>query len=164
MALTKERIHEIELLALDVLRDAYATEVLIPPVDLFKIAISNDLEIFEGEFKDTRVEGAFNREKKAIYLESRSPYTRKSFTLAHELGHYFLHADKMQETFYRLNLMDTSADTQEQEANRFAAAILMPKEIFIKFWHLFMDEEEVARRFSVSNQAAYFRAKNLGLI
>ena len=66
MALTKERIHEIELLALDVLRDAYATEVLIPPVDLFKIAIINDLEIFEGEFKDTRVEGAFNREKKAI--------------------------------------------------------------------------------------------------
>ena len=53
---------------------------------------------------------------------------------------------------------------QEQEANWFAASLLMPKNIFIRFWTIIKDIDELASRFEVSNQAAYYRLKNLGMI
>lgn len=52
---------------------------------------------------------------------------RQRFTLAHELGHFFLHKDEIKDgveddTFYRSKL----SNRQEAEANAFAADLLMP--------------------------------------
>jgi len=58
---------------------------------------------------------------------------RIRFTIAHELGHYYLHRDYLlsgkshgSQSNFR------SADEMEQEADEFAAALLMPMELFRK--------------------------------
>ncbi|WP_157212110.1 ImmA/IrrE family metallo-endopeptidase [Desulfomonile tiedjei] len=88
-----------------------------------------------------------------------SPYTsilRDNFTIAHELGHYFLHyKDEGEETvvFNRYG-----SDVFEWEANRFAAALLMPKEEFKQAVQVFNGNlSAVAGHFEVSVAAADVR-------
>jgi Zn-dependent peptidase ImmA (M78 family) len=69
-----------------------------------------------------------------IIVEARHSLERRRFTIAHEIGHYFLrhhelrpghiHADR---TFtYRSARASLGIDPVEVEANQFAAALLMP--------------------------------------
>lgn len=61
-----------------------------------------------------------------IIVNSDSSYFRQRFDLAHELGHYVLH-HYLSKDEYAQNLA-----VYEQQANRFAAAFLMPNEEFVK--------------------------------
>ena len=66
----------------------------------------------------------------------------------------------------------TDKDWMEWQANRLASAILMPKTMVLKAVHEAEDTspitnvalEAVARIFNVSNEAAYFRLKELGYV
>lgn len=88
---------------------------------------------------------------------------RDRFTIAHELGHYFLH--------YRLPGLEGrkrfgrgARNRAETEANVFASSLLMPKADFIREWRSSDgDEWRVARHFEVSPAAAAVRAQVLGL-
>ncbi len=58
---------------------------------------------------------------------------------------------------------------EERFCDRFAAAFLMPKELFVEKWKSFSNKDilkkaRVARFFKVSGQAVYYRAKELKLI
>lgn len=53
---------------------------------------------------------------------------RKIFTIAHELGHLILHKTSFDGKFAEEN------DTEEKEADTFAAEFLMPEKAFIKQW------------------------------
>jgi Zn-dependent peptidase ImmA (M78 family)/DNA-binding XRE family transcriptional regulator len=81
------------------------------------------------------------------------------FSLAHEIGHAFLHWDRFD--------APTGKDA-EREANRFAAALLMPRaEILVVLGRarITLDElVEVRRRWRVSVQALMRRAQDLELI
>ena len=60
---------------------------------------------------------------------------RKNFTLGHELGHFFLHKDRKELRCSLADLTDFGANQShptnfEQEANHFAAALLMPSADF----------------------------------
>jgi hypothetical protein len=71
---------------------------------------------------------------------------RCRFTCAHELGHVVLHRT-VQDKFYESALDVTfSADRYERQADRFAAAFLMP-----------LPQLERAKRFAVSLSAAIYR-------
>lgn len=100
---------------------------------------------------------------------------RQKFTLAHELGHLFIHMgflnDKkwkkekefIDSTFYRKGY-----SREEYEANEFAAALLMPKDEFIKKAREFSENNrcninELADYFEVSIEAALTRGKWLGI-
>lgn len=99
---------------------------------------------------------------------------RQRFTIAHELGHYFLHSkdqplfvDKPQRVMYRNNASTTGEIQKEREANAFAAALLMPKELVVHELNNCGDQETdlvkyLAKRFKVSEQAMSFRLSNLG--
>lgn len=59
---------------------------------------------------------------------------RQRFTVAHELGHYFLHRDVIgsgvtDDVLYRSGL----SDAREAQANRFAADLLMPMPVVEKW-------------------------------
>lgn len=90
----------------------------------------------------TKILGAFNPKKKLIFVDSslQADITKFNFTLAHEIGHLMLHrkltfvyelpgeivgADSI--AFKEDN--NTDADWMEWQANRFGAALLMPKPI-----------------------------------
>lgn len=93
-----------------------------------------------------------------------SPYTaplRDVFTIAHELGHYFLHSKMGAE---RITVNREGSNLVEWEANTFAAAFLLPKEKFESTWEeLNGNESAIAARFGVSTSVVKIRAERLKL-
>ena len=104
---------------------------------------------------------------------------RQRFTIAHELAHFFLHyADGMGhlehvDTDFRVSwrnsISSQGVDWNEIEANRFAAALLMPEHMLRKDLDQFqmLDRDAVQRlasMYKVSRLAMHFRLVNFGLL
>jgi hypothetical protein len=90
-----------------------------------------DAESFDGAL--VRIIGV-PKGKIAINANIREP-GRKRFTLAHELGHYILPSHARQSVACRPNEIERwtpSMSQTELEANRFAAALLMPKPLIME--------------------------------
>lgn len=110
--------------------------------------------------------------KVAIGIDSDQSTQRQRFTIAHELGHYFLHR-KLKNTFVDEIFARSGITNQtEKEANVFAASLLMPKESIFKAisekkWINALDDEkinELAKLFNVSSISMTYRLVNLKLI
>lgn len=107
-----------------------------------------------------------------IYLSPFTSLLRDRFTIAHELGHLFLHLKESQRidpsasmyaTRY-VNKEDEEAMRAEWEANWFAAALLMPANKFSEVYKKTGgDITETADFFKVSFDAASVRANSLNL-
>ena len=96
-----------------------------------------------------------------ITIPANTSPLRDVFTVAHELGHYFLHSD--QTTPASFNRKGTNQ--KETEANWFAAELLMPATLFKKASEeLQHDPQKVAAKFGVSGAAARVRMTVLGLV
>lgn len=67
-----------------------------------------------------------------IKLPSSTSPLRDNFTIAHELGHYVLHFDKTIDRSEDLIFHRYGTGKDEWQANRFAAAFLMPRQEFLK--------------------------------
>ncbi len=141
-----------------------------------------DILLMDWENKD-EVSGAIlydkNTEKFRILINRTKPKTRQNFTIAHEIGHYFLHPEiiKSQEAIidgdnfldggqvlYRLDTIDQNIIETEREANNFAASLIMPEELVEKVRKTFKSVEECARVFQVSVSAMSIRLERLKLI
>lgn len=90
---------------------------------------------------------------------------RQRFTIAHELGHYFLGHGNKQDTFETM-YRNGDLNHEEMEANTFAAELLMPSGIirYYVFEENIADINILARKFWVSNQAMLIRLQHLGII
>lgn len=94
-----------------------------------------------------------------VYLSPFTGQLRDRFTIAHELGHYFLHSLVGKK---RIRIAREGSNPAEWEANCFAAGFLMPKEEFItKAKEVGWDVQKLAAHFVVSSQVAALRVKNL---
>lgn len=84
---------------------------------------------------------------------------RQRFTIAHELGHYFLHRssqDKYEDTTFHRG---RSYSQKELEADNFAGALLMPKEEFKMFIRSNSNKiDDIAEYFGTSSLAIKKRA------
>ena len=103
-----------------------------------------------------------SRGKFTIFLSKATSHKRDVFTIAHELGHYFLHS-RLGEIKIKANRSE-DIDEAEREANSFAAAFLMPEEKLRKIY----EEKEgnisaLADAFNVSLSAMNWRCINLKL-
>ncbi len=123
-------------------------------------------------------DGTIDREDLNYPFCIRIPYrqseNRKNFTVAHELGHLFLHMGYMidsdlWERSRSMKFRRSGNSELELQANEFAAALLMPrgkyKEILDKFSednYVFISK--VADYFHVSIDAATYRGKWLGYL
>jgi Zn-dependent peptidase ImmA (M78 family) len=110
-----------------------------------------------------------------IGVNKHHPLVRRRFTVAHECGHLELHRGRalILDTSVRINFRDRvsslATDREEMEANRFAAALLMPEEMVVEeAARAPRDPEELvrslARRFKVSEPAMGYRLINLGVL
>lgn len=117
---------------------------LTPPYDLFKLANSfGELRFRSFPFKaDGITVGIGEKSHPTIYINSDCPDTRQRFTLAHEIGHIVIpwHTGTV------VSHLNPGSDDQdywfmEQEANRFAAELLMPTE-WLKQQYLESDSVE----------------------
>jgi Zn-dependent peptidase ImmA (M78 family) len=97
----------------------------MPPIDPVAIATQSGIRLTEIEkFSGTRVIGALNRDRKELeFAVGNISPERRRYTIAHELGHFCLHSEMIH---YREDLDDRSARPQEEEADAFAADLLMP--------------------------------------
>lgn len=96
-----------EYLTRDILEDAYLFDEVIPPIDLNKVLEDQGFTLYQGEFKDPDMMGVYFREEKKIYVRSNTVYANKAFLTAKALGHYFLHPQIEERTFYRIDLIPT---------------------------------------------------------
>lgn len=116
-----------------------------------------------AESLEVRNQGDFT-----VILPTHTSQLRDRFTIAHELGHYFLHyrapdshrVGERTTTFTRLG-----RNVAETQANVFASNLLMPEEHFrAVFERLDRNMVTVAAHFEVSVPAAKVRAEFLGLL
>lgn len=81
------------------------TEILVDndmlykvPVNVISIAKAYGIDVYETEFNN-EISGIIRydkeREKYEIIVNKNNAWVRKRFTIAHELGHYFLHRDML---------------------------------------------------------------------
>lgn len=136
--------------------------ILQPPVRIDQLVQNYGLGIYEAEFESpyNNVCGFIDFETKCIVLNSSDHLTRKAFTLAHELGHWLLHKDVLDNNpsssmLYRKPLGEADADPMEQEANCFAANLLVPAEFLHQYKH--EDIGLIARIFGVSTEVIGYR-------
>lgn len=159
----------------DALRSRFPTR-LVPSVDLVRMveAYGGSVRYVAGSEADEDLreslivepDGSFK-----IILPLHTPPTRDRFTIAHELGHYFLHwreavkkGAKPQAQMQFARSGKGFDPKVEAEANTFAACLLMPADPFTTAWgDLAGDVDAVAERFGVSSSAARARAEVLEL-
>jgi len=112
------------------------------PVNIEAIIRSFDIELDKNSSLPEGVLGEISKEgdRYKISIKKTDHYYRKRFTMAHELGHFVLHKDKIgngiddSENYRPVRRIDTVAgELEESEANNFAANILMPEDLVIRY-------------------------------
>lgn len=99
----------------------------------------------------------------SIAVNSLHHPRRQRFTIAHELGHYFLHRHHQQSFVDKKLFRNGDSNHMETEANRFAGDILMPEDLFRAFIVSSSSKvEDIAEHFGVSSMAVRVRASQLG--
>lgn len=109
-----------------------------------------------------------------ILVDAMQPKTRQRFSIAHELGHLFLHLGFDDSTFWNSVKDEDSTrfrdgiSFEEREANQFAAELLMPKSEFkMVSYNNLIDNiyyiDSIAEYFGTSVDAVKYRGINLGL-
>jgi Zn-dependent peptidase ImmA (M78 family) len=160
--------------------EIYNHDDLVPfPVENI-LREETSLEIRYRNDLDVNLSGAIlylkEIDKFIIIINSTKAKTRQYFTIAHELGHFYLHKDliKKDEGFIDgENTLDNSAilfrDDQatsneiEREANRFAAALIMPERLVKNAWRELRNVDKCADVFGVSVLAMSIRLEKLGI-
>ena len=154
------------------------------PVEIVRICKENGLKVFE-EYLKPDVSGLIVVDEKEwpkyetnqfIVVNLMELATRRRFTIAHELAHFILHRNGEKLYAHRDMVNDGAyASSIEQEANYFAANVLMPEKLVREKVDNIKDEmwgkipelvliREIADNFAVSEAAAKVRLKQLELI
>lgn len=126
------------------------------------------------ELSDGSIEKLPNNNFRILLYNGNATLERENFTIAHELGHLFLHmgfgTDRWENTQVGKSFnRNGNYDETEMEANQFAAAFLMPKEEYRNILYQNVNNNRIdiriiAEYFGVSREAASNRGKWLGYL
>jgi Zn-dependent peptidase ImmA (M78 family) len=143
-----------------------------PPVDVKAIAENLGIGVWEGSLPNNisgkLIPDAINggSARFSIIVNGSEGFTRKRFTIAHEIAHFILHRRQIEagiidNALYRSGL----SNVQEYQANKLAADILMPRHLVSRVWsqNRNHDLEVIANFFMVSPAAMKIRINQLGL-
>jgi len=148
-----------------------------PPIPIYDIILGYglSLSLFDTSSpsilidpKFSSVSGAIIPDKKLVLINSTDSPLRQVFTAAHELGHWILHPKEMAAqpelgiVIYRRPIGD-EIDPLEQEANHFAANLLVPEHMLRKYHEHDADPHHLVKVFGVSLPVIGYRIKNLRL-
>lgn len=165
-------------LVADKVREVYK---IATPIESMSLVVKQ----IGGEIKETDEPRDFdgiirksNNNSFLIEISKNQSEQRKNFTIAHELGHLFLHMGygtdedvwKNQKEEVAFQRFGTSE--QEYQANEFAADLLMPREEYADKIYACVENgkveikklEEIASAFNVSLSAVINRGRFLGIL
>jgi len=169
--MTRKYISELAQRVMDV----YDIKAPISDIESIVNKLGGTIEV-KRDFDDF-CEGTIRKSGENGFVIAVSPFQneqRKAFTIAHELGHLFLHMGFMIDKELWMNqdqVVYTRFGTSEQEyqANEFAASLLMPEKLYKEVIDSCsrdnrVNMSEVASYFNVSISAAINRGKFLGYL
>ena len=151
------------------------------PVEIVRICKENGLKVFE-EYLQPDISGLIVVDEKEwskyetnqfIVVNLMELATRRRFTIAHELAHFVLHRNGNQLYVHRDMTNEGSfKNSIEQEADYFAANLLMPENLIQEKINMLKEEvrgkipeialvREIAYNFAVSEAVARVRLKQL---
>lgn len=154
------------------------------PVEIVRVCNENGLKVFE-EYLQPDVSGLIVVDEKEWQKYESNQFivvnlvdlaARRRFTIAHELAHFILHRNGNRLYAHRdMTNAGGFRNSIEQEADYFAANILMPENLIREKVEMLKDEvwgkipdfaliREIACSFAVSEAAAKVRLKQLGII
>lgn len=144
-----------------------------PPVSPEAIAKSLGIQVRQKAV-ERDISGFISRKdgETVVGINTHHHVNRQRFTLAHEIGHFCLHAGKALYVDHVPKFRDVKSaqavDPEEIEANLFAAELLMPEEFLIRDIERMQDEEisskaieQLANRYKVSRDAMRARLERL---
>ncbi len=156
------------------------------PVSLGDLATDLSISIVMRELepgKEGHLGYDYRQQAYFIVVSARSTYGRQRFTIAHELGHFLWHRELLDARLQRCGKTEGEENidalieregfnTEEREANIFAANLLMPKEEIRDLFYELKDGgansdeiiERLAETFEVSFAAIKERLAYLGLM
>ncbi|HTQ40238.1 MAG TPA: ImmA/IrrE family metallo-endopeptidase [Pirellulales bacterium] len=150
--------------------------ITAPSVDVERIARDEGIKVVREYANDRSISGFLDRRSAVpiIGVNRHHLENRQRFTIAHELGHHFLHSESLYFDDRVLRFRDAESsegiNTDEMEANLFAAELLMPKEFLEDYFsnHILDindDEaiEDLAKEYKVSPQSLMYRLNYLDL-
>ena len=145
------------------------------PVDPVLLANSLGITVSNAKFSNESSAALIAKrgDSTRIFVEQSDPPYRKRFSIAHELGHHFLHLVDDGE------ILDTHTDMfrdkepaegpisdrrlREVHANWFAASLLMPEAFVRSEWERNPNATHLAKVFNVSREAIGYRLDALDL-
>lgn len=152
------------------------------PVDVEKVAERLRLKLVYMNLGDD-VSGLLisKGDSSVIAVQETDHPNRRRFTIAHEIGHFFLrhqfdpgehvHVDRGHLITPRNSRSSTGVDPKEIEANQFAACLLMPSNLLSRAIKEFKTDSlldyhvvRLADEFEVSEQAMTIRLSTLGYL
>lgn len=110
-------------------------DVVRIPVDVYELAAAKGIKVDDGEIKTSCQEGMLVPERSGfrVVLRRTATETRKRFSLAHELGHALFYTNEGDGPKHQVAILSAAErDAEERICDRFAGALLMPREEFVK--------------------------------
>lgn len=107
------------------------------PIDIVKLAHYFGFTILQQELnydgaiisKKDKFEIDAKQYDKVIILNINQINTRKRFTIAHELAHWFLSTDKQKDDLFAHRIDNLTAFNHEPQINDYASELLMPTDL-----------------------------------
>ena len=165
--------------AIEVLADTIRTQLNVTtPVDMQQVVSSLKGNLVPITFEDSSISGRIQKTGETFEISYNAEHSqlRSEFTIAHELGHLFLHMgylvnpDKWNaiDEYYDSPKYRQGYSEEEYEANQFAGAFLMPEKEYRQFVIEYSKDNRInvnliANHFNVSFDAALTRGKWLGI-
>lgn len=116
------------------------------PINVIQIAKQLEFDIFYRKIKQPNIYGAMwdgdeeirvgdEKSKRLILVNADDPIEKRLFTIAHELGHFFLHCNDQSNFYERYHKEndDPIMKIAENQADYFAANLLLPSFIFVPY-------------------------------
>lgn len=153
-----------------------ADEVLIEfdmykkaPVDVLRICKTNLIKVQLVVFKDENIRAVINKSEKEeeysyeIFLNHKlSPFEQR-ISIAHELGHYYMHREKLDKEMI-VDVYKKAYSKSEIEADYFAKCLLLEENSVEMLWDKISDKNDVATIFKVTLNFLGERLKDLNLV
>lgn len=143
----------------------FASGYSAPPIPILDIAEQNGVDVVFSDFgrHNNAVAGFCDFAEAKIYVNDQEFLPRKMFTIAHEFGHWILHREFFEqhpEKYAVLPRLQKPANNAfEQEANCFAAELLVPKHLVVPVKGFGV--ARLADIFGVSREMMEHRLKNV---
>ncbi|MDF2790133.1 MAG: ImmA/IrrE family metallo-endopeptidase [Neobacillus sp.] len=142
-----------------------------PQVTLSFLTSKNDIDVDMINITSDSVSGKLDIDLFgiSILINKNMIAPRRYFTLAHELGHFYLHRDKKSQspqTFRdtrksiieaNIEMLNNTIDPFEQEANLFASEMLIPKSVLYSFLAQKYNFFRISKILNVSHECLKWR-------